>query len=312
LQNNGDTVTANGALGPGWAPVKAKLLALTAVLLWSTAATVFKVTLRYIDPYILVLIASTVSLCALSLILLVRGKRPGSRSPGIAGAALRGLLNPFLYYLVLLEAYDRLPAQAAMVINYLWPIVLVLLSAPFLHQRITGRILAATGLCFSGVVVMALGGSSLIGPLSPAAMGLALLSTAIWALFWLLTLRSPGDHVAELAGGFVFGVFYLLVAGLLTGALSELRSVPWQGIAGAVCVGLFEMGVTFVVWLKALSLAGSTAEVGSLVYLTPFLSLVLIGVATGEAISIWTVAGLLLVVSGIGFQSRNTKSGSVS
>jgi drug/metabolite transporter (DMT)-like permease len=289
--------------------MKAKLLALTAVILWSTAATVFKITLRYIPPYLLVLLASTVSLAVLSLILLFRRRSSGSRGSGFRAAAVRGLLNPFLYYLVLLEAYDRLPAQVAMVINYLWPIVLVLLSVPLLHQKITGRILAATGLCFCGVAVMALGGSSILGSLSPSAMGLALLSTVIWALFWLITLRSSGDQVVALAGGFGFGVLYLLAAGLLTGGLAGLRSIPWQGFAGATCVGLFEMGITFVVWLRALSLARSTAEVGSLVYLTPFLSLVFIGTAAGEVVSPWTVAGLGLVISGIAFQSRRSRPG---
>jgi len=289
--------------------MKAKLLALTAVILWSTAATVFKITLRYVPPYILVLLASTVSLVVLSLILLLRGRPPGAGGSGFRAAAVRGLLNPFLYYIVLLEAYDRLPAQVAMVINYLWPIVLVLLSVPILRQKVTGRILAATGLCFCGVAVMALGGGSVLGPLPLPAMGLALLSTVIWAFFWLITLRSSGDQVVSLAGGFGFGVLYLLAAGVLSGGLAGLRSIPWQGLAGATCVGLFEMGITFVVWLRALSLARSTAEVGSLVYLTPFLSLVFIGTAAGEAVSPWTVAGLGLVISGIAFQSGRTRPG---
>ena len=212
---------------------------------------------------------------------------------------MRGFLNPFLYYLVLLEAYDRLPAQVAMVINYLWPVVLVLMSAPLLRQKVTGRALGALSVCFSGVTVMALGGGSVLGSLPLGAMGLALFSTVIWALFWVTTLRTAGDRVSALAGGFLFGVLYLLLAGLVTGRLPNLGEIPWQGLAGAIYIGLFEMGITFVVWLRALSLAGTTAEVGNLVYLTPFLSLVLIGVFTGETVSPWTIVGLVLVVVGI-------------
>lgn len=289
--------------------MKARLLALTAVILWSTAATAFAITLRYVTPYLLVLLSSTVSLGFLSLLLLVRRRSMGFRIQRPQGAALRGLLNPFLYYLVLLEAYDRLPAQAAMVINYLWPIVLVLLSAPLLRQRVTGRVLAAAGLCFAGVAVMAFGGGSTLGPLALPAVGLALLSTVLWSLFWLLTLKRSGDPVAALAGGFAFGVLYLLAAGILGGGLSGLRGIPWQGLVGVLWVGLFEMGITFVVWLRALSLADSTADVGSLVYLTPFLSLVLIGTAAGERVSPWTVVGLVLVVTGIAFHGWKSVSG---
>jgi len=279
-------------------------MALTAVLFWSTAATLFKVTLRYVTPYVLVLLASTVSLAFLSLLLLVRRRRPAITPRGVGGSALRGLLNPFLYYLVLLEAYDRLPAQVAMVVNYLWPVVLVLLSAPLLGHRVTRRTVGATLVCFGGVAVMALAGGAVLGRLSPSGMGLALLSTVIWSLYWLISLRGGPDPVPSLAGGFAFGVLYLLSAGIVTGWIAGLRTVPWQGLAGTCGVGLFEMGITFVVWLKALSLAGSAAEAGTLVYLTPFLSLILIGLLTGEAVSPWTVAGLLLVVSGIALQSR--------
>jgi len=108
--------------------MKAGILALTAVVLWSTAATAFKISLRYMSPYLLVLISSAVSLAALSLIRQasrkLRGTAPSNReeqscrySSSTGASALRGFLNPFLYYLVLIEAYDRLPAQIAMVIN---------------------------------------------------------------------------------------------------------------------------------------------------------------------------------------------------
>jgi len=69
-------------------------------------------------------------------------------------------------------------------------------------------------------------------------------------------------------------------------------------------VGLFEMGLTFAIWMGALRLSRTTAQVANLIYLAPFLSLVLLHWVVGEAIYPSSVAGLALIVAGIGIQKR--------
>ena len=138
-------------------------------------------------------------------------------------------------YLVLLEAYNGLPAQIAMVINYLWPVVLMILSAPLLGQRITLKMAFASGISFCGIGVLAFGGNPVGGHLPLSAIGLVLASTVIWALFWILSIRASGDPVRNLAGkprheaGVLFGSgdgiwsrceqhsYYRLALGLYTG-----------------------------------------------------------------------------------------------
>jgi drug/metabolite transporter (DMT)-like permease len=71
------------------------------------------------------------------------------------------------------------------------------------------------------------------------------------------------------------------------------------GFFGAVYVGVFEMGITFVLWLKALRLSRTTAQVSNLIYLTPFFALVFINLFVGERILASTVIGLAFIVSGI-------------
>jgi drug/metabolite transporter (DMT)-like permease len=291
--------------------VKPRILALTAVVFWSTAASAFKITLRWLSHYQLVLLSSAVSMPVLWTMILFRKKRETKQNTTrqtLLKSAARGLLNPFLYYLVLLEAYNELPAQIAMVINYLWPVVLMILSAPLLKQRITLKMAAASGISFCGIGVLALGGNPVGGHVPLFAMGLALLSTVIWALFWILNVRASGDAVKNLAESFVFGFIYLVIYGVVSGKIEGIFNLDFQGIIGSVYIGLFEMGITFVIWQKALELADTTAEVGNLIYLTPFLALVFIGTAVGERIGLWTVAGLLLVISGIVLQEMGKKS----
>ena len=70
-------------------------------------------------------------------------------------------------------------------------------------------------------------------------------------------------------------------------------------LIGAAYVGFFEMGITFVIWMKALKSSKTTAQVSNLIYAAPFLSLVIIRLAVGEEILFSTMIGLILIVTGI-------------
>ena len=198
---------------------------------------------------------------------------------------------------MLFEAYDRLPAQEAQPLNYTWPVVVVLLSAPLLKQPIGRVSLLAIAVSFFGVLVISTHGDLLAFRFSdPFGTALAVGSAFIWATFWLTNVRDDRDEVVKLLLNFAFGLVFVTVAAL---ALEGPPPLDLRGIAGSAYAGAFEMGVTFVLWLRALSLSRTTAQVSSLVYLAPFLSLVLINVVVGETILASTVVGLVFIVGGI-------------
>ena len=117
---------------------QAYIYAFITVLLWSTAASAFKISLRYIDFLHLLLYASIISTVVLFIILLVQKKlrllTNFSKKDYVYSAAL-GFLNPFLYYVVLFKAYTLLRAQEAQPLNFIWPITLAILSIPLLKQK---------------------------------------------------------------------------------------------------------------------------------------------------------------------------------
>lgn len=284
----------------------AKRYGLAAVALWSTAATAFKLALASSEPCMVVLSASVVSLAFLAVLCASTGARLSWRI--MLRALPRGFLNPFVYYLVLLEAYDRLPAQIAMVVNYLWPVVLVLLHAAAGRRRLRAGSLLAVLISFGGVAVLALAGPGDGGAADPAGLALALGSTVIWACYWLLGLAGgPGaPESIRLLAGFAWGVLFLAAYAAVTGGFT----LPDAGaVLAGVWIGLFEMGLTYVLWSRALSLAKDPAEVGSLIYLTPFLSLCLIALVLGEGIRPATLPGLALVLAGIAVQRRMESRG---
>ena len=273
------------------------------VIFWSTVASVFKVSLRYLDVVCLVFYSAVVSAVVLFFYILFSGRlrllRAFSREDYLRSALL-GFLNPFLYYVILLKAYSILPAQEAQPLNFVWPIVLVLLSIPILKQKVGLRSIFAIVISFTGVFVIATRGRILDFRLSDATgVSLALGSTVVWALFWIYNVRDKRDEGVRLFLNFAFGSLYAFVAFFFMLLFGKSTGASAGGFLGAAYVGLFEMGITFLVWLKALKLSKTTAHVASLIYLVPFLSLVVISVAVPEKILGSTIIGAVLIVSGI-------------
>jgi drug/metabolite transporter (DMT)-like permease len=284
---------------------QAYVYALLAILCWSTIGTAFKVTLRYIGFIHLLLISSLVAVIVLFMIILVQGKFSLLRTLSkrqIANSAFLGFLNPFLYYLVLLKAYDLLPAQEAGTLNYIWPIALVLLSIPILKQKISLFSIAAILISFLGILVISTHGHLLgFSFTSPTGVLLALGSALFWAFYWIFNIKDPREEVTKLFLNFLFGFCYILITVLVFVPISH---ISWSGLAGSVYIGFFEMGVTFYLWLMALRLSSTTVKVSNLIYLSPFISLILIRFIVGEVILLSTVIGLILIVTGILMQQK--------
>jgi len=278
-----------------------------AVVVWSTVATAFKLALRTLDTYQLLLVATVVSLITLTGVLAWRrqlGDLAATSASDRWRALALGAINPFVYYLVLFAAYDRLPAQVAQPINYTWALTLSWLSIPLLGQKLRPRDLIAGLICYAGVVLIATGGDvSGFQIADPLGVGLALLSTVFWALFWIANTRSRLDPVVGLWWNFA-GALPLIV--ITTAVMSDL-CLPLAGIMAGSYVGAFEMGFTFVMWLTAMKLATITARVANLIFLSPFLSLVLIHFVLGEHIRGATFGGLVLIVGGLFWQQSGSR-----
>ena len=136
--------------------------AIVVVLIWSTVASAFKISLRYLEPIHLLFYATWVSIIALLLILLFQKKVSLLRRCSLGDytrSALLGFLNPFLYYVVLFRAYSLLPAQQAVSLNYTWAIQLVILSIPLLNQKVGVKSLLAIIVGYLGVLIIATRGN---------------------------------------------------------------------------------------------------------------------------------------------------------
>lgn len=284
---------------------KAYIYALLSVFLWSTVATAFKLGLKVLSPVYLILLASVVSLFVFFFIILAQGRIRELftvTASGLAKSAMLGLLNPFGYYLILFQAYNLLPAQVAQPLNMIWPVTLALLSAPLLKQKITFRNIVAILVSFVGVIFISSQGSlSGIANTNITGAALAVGSSVIWALFWVLSVIDKREEIFKLFWNFAFGVIYLLLVALV---FTDFRLPDVKGLPAAIYIGFFELGFTYILWMKAMQLSENNAKTGNLIFLSPFLSLVFIHFILGEIIYYTTFIGLAFIISGIWYQQK--------
>ncbi|MBE6274741.1 MAG: DMT family transporter [Bacteroides sp.] len=288
---------------------QAILLALVAVLSWSTVATAFKVALTYLTHFEMLLIASLTSVLIFTLVLTFQQKWGQVKSlthKQWKELAFQGFLNPAAYYLILFKAYDMLPAQVAQPVNYAWPIVLLILLAVFAKQPIPSKKYLGMVISMSGVVMISLGTGQLSDMDVPlTGVLLAAFSAFFWAGYWMVNNKNKDsiDAIVSLFGSFLCGSLYLLICIPIFG----LTIPNLNGLLAGMYVGGFEMAIPFISFGIAMRITSNPALINQLCYLSPFLSLFFIAMVLHEPIVITTYIGLVLIVAGIVFNEYFVK-----
>lgn len=271
--------------------------------MWSTVATAFKLGLNQLSLLSLLAGASFSSLLCLTVFLIVNKQlltalaqlpRYWKQTLVLAG------LNPLLYYLVLFQSYDLLPAQIAQSLNYTWVITLTLLSVPFLKHQLTKGDLIAVVLGYSGVVSIIFGAQKVTGEINLTGILLGLASAFIWAFYWLQNTKDNRPPIQKLFHSFLLATPVLIALAFGVDGLAPFTKLEaWQYMG---YIGLFEMGLAFIFWQLALEKASRVGQISSLVYLSPLLSLVIINQTLDEPISVFTLFGLGMILAGIAIQ----------
>ncbi|MDP2819363.1 MAG: DMT family transporter [Polaromonas sp.] len=262
--------------------MSANLYALGAITLWATLASL-GVALRHVPPFLLTGIALLVgSLLALPFVL--KDRRLWAIP---ASTLILGVYGLFGFHFLLFIALRHAPAVEANLVNYLWPLFMVVLAPLFLkgmHLRAVHVVAALLG--FAGAAIAILGAREGAASGTGWAWGYlpALASAFIWASYSLLTQRVAAFPTAAIGlFGLVSGVLSLLCHGLLEPA-TALSGRDWLLLA---VMGLGPLGAAFFLWDKALKL-GDARQIGILSYLTPLCSTALLMLVSGRALS-WSI-----------------------
>jgi drug/metabolite transporter (DMT)-like permease len=262
----------------------ANLYALGAIALWAMLAAL-GVSLSHVPPFLLTGLALVIG--SVPAWPLVRQWRVP-----LSTLAL-GVYGLFAYHFLLFVALRSAPAVEANLVNYLWPLLIVLLAPivlPGLHLR-PAHVVAAL-VAFTGAAIAILGRGTSGGGWSwgyLAALGAAF----IWSTYSLMTRRVAQFSTAAIGlFGLVSGLLSLGCHALLEPA-AQLAPRDWLLVAIA---GLGPLGAAFFLWDKALKL-GDPRQIGILSYITPLASTLLLMLATGRSPS-WNIAVAAALIIG--------------
>jgi drug/metabolite transporter (DMT)-like permease len=269
------------------------LLALAAIALWGSLAPL-GVSLDHVPPFLLtgcgLLIGSLIGL------VLAGGNLRQWKVPGPTLAL--GVYGLFGFHFLLFIALRYAPPVQANLVNYLWPLGIVLMAPLFLTgMRLRALHIAAAFLGFAGAALAIVGGQDLQGGFSWGYVA-ALASAFIWASYSLLTRRVPAFPSAAIGlFGLVSGLLSLLCHALLEGPVN-LTTHDWLLL---VAMGLGPLGGAFYLWDSALK-CGDARQIGVLSFLTPLLSTLALLWLRGErpSLSVLLAAGMIVGAAVLG------------
>lgn len=279
------------------------IYALLTVFIWSTMAAIAKLLLGELPNLETLSISSVFAFLFLLVINSQNGslkkmKQYGRKDYGVMAGL--GFLGLFVYSALYYYGLNQLTSQEACILNYLWPMMLVLCSCVILKERFTVMKTVAMLCSFAGIVILSTGngmtanGNTLVGMLS------CVTAAVCYGLFSVLNKKANYDQNIAMM------VMWLVVA--VCGAVLGLVTETWKPIEGAQWLGILWLGaivdaVAYLLWALALNGAENTAKIANLAYLTPFLSLLVSAVVLKEQIRPRAVLALAFIIGGIALQS---------
>ncbi len=275
------------------------IYSLGAVLIWSTLAPTAKMMLNGIPNMQMLSICSIIGF----LFLLVYNTANGSiktlrdyRAKDFLKMSGLGFLGMFMSNSLYYYGISQMTSQEACILNYLWPIMILIFSCIILRERVTAMKVVAIVCSFLGIVILSLG----TGGESEGNIVLGIIATIINAVCY--GLFSVLNKKADLSQNITMMVIWL-TTGICAG-ITGLCTETWVPISGVQWIGMVWLGIAvnataYLLWALGLKKADDSAKVANLAYLTPFLSLIVAYFMLGERIAPRALIALVFIIGGI-------------
>ncbi|MCL2518194.1 MAG: DMT family transporter [Oscillospiraceae bacterium] len=287
---------------------KSYIFAGISIFFWASTATLTKIMLRDMDSIQILCISTFFASLILFLINLFSKKLPLIKQYKFADYIkffLTGCLGIFLYNFLLYTALFYLPAQEGFIINYLWPIMVVIFATILLKEKLTIRKIIAILLSFLGIVIVVTKGNLFeLNLSSPLGIAMAVSAAVSYGLFSVIIKKFSYDRTISMMFYYISAfivsfIAMITVSGMPNLNLPQILGLGWNGI--------FSQAIAYMTWSLALQY-GDTHKIANLAFITPFLSLVYIYIFLGEEISIFSLLGLVIIVSGILIQNYRKRN----
>ena len=279
------------------------IYAITAVLIWSTVASVIKTMAADIPNLEALSISSFFAFLFLLIVNIKNGliremRTYSARDYGIMGGL--GFIGLFMYSALYYYGISVLSSQEACILNYLWPMMLVVFSCIILKEKMTFMKGIAMACSFFGIVILSLGGGS--SATGNAASGIisCVIAAACYGLFSVLNKKADYNQNIAMMVIWLVAAVCAMILGLMTETWVVLRGIQWIGI---LWLGVAIDAVAYLLWALSLKNAVNTAKIANIAYLTPFLSLLLSAIFLKEKMQMRALLAFIFIIGGILLQN---------
>ena len=286
---------------------KSYILAGIAIIGWSTLAPITKLLVTDLPNMQVLFISSSIAFLFLFLFNCNRKNLHILRSYTFKDIAIQaglGTLGLFLYTSLFNFGVESLSSQDANIINYLWPLMIILFSIPILKEKLTFRKIAAVLLSFFGLLIIVTRGNFSAIEMENLAGVFACIGAAVCSgLFSVLNKKTNYNQFIGMM--LFFGVTALFSGiGFLIGGNFQPLTMAQTG--GLLWLGIAANAIAYLTWALALKI-GETAKISNLAYIIPFLAIILSAVLVGENVYAHSIIGLLFIILGIVIQNVKLK-----
>ena len=277
--------------------------AFVTVFIWATLASTVKLFAGNIPDLELLFLSSVLAFLFLAAINVKSGKIVKIKEyslKDIGYMAFLGFLGLFVYSWLYYHAIGLLTSQEACIINYLWPVMIVVFSIMILKEEITVYKIAAMVTSFIGIIILSGGGEAAASSGRLEGIICCILAAAAYGLFSVLNKKRNYDQNVTMTVIWLTVAVLSLIVGLLT---EEWVTVSLNQWAGIIWLGAIVNGLAYLLWARAINESENTALIANLAYLTPFLSVLFSAVLVKERITLRAAVALVFIVGGILIQS---------
>lgn len=275
--------------------LRATLIGLTAVLMWSTLG-LFGAASGQVPPFLLNALCFGLSGLAATLWLGLTGRLARMRQS--LGVMAFGTLGLFGFHFFYFTAIRNAPPVDANLINYTWPLLIVVFSALLPGERLKAHHILGTLLGLAGAALLVTGGKGLaLDPAHVPGYLAACASALFWSSYSVLS-RRLGKVPTEAVAGFCLGTSALSLAAHLA-----FETTVWPASVGewgaVLALAAFPVGLAFFVWDIGVK-RGDIQVLGAGAYAAPVLStLLLIAFGFGAFTTVVALACALVTLGAV-------------
>ncbi|EPL6456062.1 MULTISPECIES: DMT family transporter [Providencia] len=272
------------------------IYAFSCVLIWSFIPIVSRFGQDGMDSFQFLFWSNLISVIAVISVALASGYTPAKLfilpRDIVAKVFVLGFLD-CLFYLLLYYGYSIENGIAVLVIQYSWPLIIILLSVVLLKDRLSGRQIIGVMVGFIAVIITFTKGQiTQLYVDNPTALLLVFSGAFCFALMSVFSRQYSIDPYISTVWLFIFSTLTSLVLLL---SLSEMQLPPQGALWPTLINGVLINGVSYILWFKAMN-AGNSTKIASVVFLSPVLSVLWLVLLLSEPFEIAYIIGVMLVI----------------